>query len=147
QRRRRTLEGLQAKLEKDQLIKLHRNAQKLLKPLAVINPYADQLTFLDDTTRTRRDHEKYLTLIDSIALLHQYQREIKTVDVHGRTNVAGAGSAGATNHAGKELYYIEVQLSDIETANKLAHEVLGRTLDELPAQTRKLLKLIQDWVS
>src|SRR5690606_1564105 len=48
QRKRRTLEGLQAKLEKDQLIKLHRNAQKLLKPLAVINPYADQLTFLDD---------------------------------------------------------------------------------------------------
>lgn len=130
QRRRRTLDGLQAKLEKDQLIKLHRNAQKLLKPLAVINPYADQLTFLDDKTRTRRDHEKYLTLIDSITLLHQYQREIKNM-----------------HHAGKELHYIEVQLSDIETANKLAHEVLGRTLDELPAQTRKLLKLIQSLVS
>ncbi|MEJ2416554.1 MAG: CHC2 zinc finger domain-containing protein [Exilibacterium sp.] len=129
QRRRRTLQGLQAKLEKDQLIKLHRNAQKLLKPLAVINPYADQLTFLDDKTRTRRDHEKYLTLIDSIALLHQYQRDIKTV-----------------HHAGKDLNYIEVQLSDIETANRLAHEVLGRTLDELPAQTRKLLKLIQNMV-
>ena len=129
QRKRRTLEGLEAKLEKDSLIKLHRNAQKLLKPLAVINPYADQLTFLDDKTRTRRDHEKYLTLIDSIALLHQYQRDIKTV-----------------NHAGKELRYIEVQLKDIETANRLAHEVLGRTLDELPAQTRKLLKLIQTMV-
>lgn len=129
QRKRRTLEGLQAKLEKDLLIKLHRNAQKLLKPLAVINPYADQLTFLDDKTRTRRDHEKYLTLIDSIALLHQYQREVKTV-----------------HHAGKDLPYIEVQLSDIETANRLAHEVLGRTLDELPAQTRKLLQLIQKQV-
>ena len=93
---------------------LHRNAQRLLRPLAVINPYADQLTFLDDKTRTRRDHEKYLTLIDSIALLHQYQREVKTV-----------------NHAGKNLEYVEVQLSDIETANRLAHEVLGRTLDEL----------------
>ncbi|WP_082378971.1 toprim domain-containing protein [Marinagarivorans algicola] len=130
QRQRRTLAGLQSKLEKEQLVKLHRNAQSLLRPLAIINPYADQLTFLDDKTRTRRDHEKYLTLIDSIALLHQYQREIKTV-----------------MHNGKALEYIEAQLSDIETANKLAHEVLGRTLDELPAQTRKLLKLIQSWVA
>jgi len=130
QRKRRTLDGLTTKLEKEQLVKLHRNAQKLLRPLAVINPYADRLTFLDDKTRTRRDHEKYLTLIDSIALLHQYQRDIKTI-----------------NHAGKALEYIEVQLSDIEIANRLAHEILGRTLDELPPQTRKLLKLIQQMVS
>ena len=129
QRQRRTLAGLEAKLQKDQLVKLHRNAQSLLRPLAVINPYADQLTFLDDKTRTRRDHEKYLTLIDCIAFLHQYQRDIKTV-----------------NHGGKTLEYIEAQLSDIETANRLAHEVLGRTLDELPAQTRTLLKLIQGMV-
>ncbi|WP_347332708.1 toprim domain-containing protein [Marinimicrobium locisalis] len=129
QRKRRTLDGLTAKLEKEQLVKLHRNAQKLLRPLAVINPYADQLTFLDDKTRTRRDHEKYLTLIDSITLLHQYQREVKTI-----------------HHAGKNISYIEVQLSDIETANRLAHEILGRTLDELPPQTRKLLKLIQQMV-
>jgi len=129
QRKRRTLAGLQAKLEKDALIKLHRNAQKLLRPLAVINPYADQLTFLDDKTRTRRDHEKYLTLIDTIAFIHQHQREVKTVST-----------------GDKQVSYIEVQLSDIETANRLAHEVLGRTLDELPAQTRKLLKLIQNMV-
>ena len=37
-------------------------------------------------------------------------------------------------------------LSDIETANRLAHEILGRTLDELPPQTRKLLKQIQQLV-
>ena len=36
--------------------------------------------------------------------------------------------------------------SDIELANQLAHEVLGRTLDELPPQTRKLLSLVYDWV-
>ena len=47
--------------------------------LAIVNPYAHRLTFLDDRTRTRRDHEKYLTLIDAIALLHQHQREVKTL--------------------------------------------------------------------
>ena len=130
QRKSRTLEGLQNKLQKTQLTQLHRHAQQLLRPLAVINPYADQLTFLDDKTRTRRDHEKYLTLIDSITLLHQYQREIKTVE-----------------HNGEAIEYIEVTLDDIEVANKLAHEILGRTLDELPPQTRKLLVKIYQMVS
>jgi DNA primase len=130
QRSKRTLQGLQNKLEKERVVQLHRNAQRLLKPLQIINPYADQLTFLDDKTRTRRDHEKYLTLIDSIALLHQYQREIKTV-----------------SYAGGEMEYIEVTLSDIETANRIAHDILGRTLDELPPQTRKLLTLITEYVT
>lgn len=125
QRLKRTLQGLESKIKKERVLQLHRNAQRLLKPLAVINPYADQLTFLSDKTRTRRDHEKYLTLIDSIALLHQYQRDIKTL--------------GA-------LEYIEVTAQDIALANQLAHEVLGKTLDELPPQTRKLLKEIQGWV-
>jgi len=129
QRHSRTLEGLQSKIKKTQLTQLHRHAQQLLRPLAVINPYADQLTFLDDKTRTRRDHEKYLTLIDSIALLHQYQREVRTVE-----------------HNGEAIEYIEVMLGDIEIANKLAHEILGRTLDELPPQTRKLLSRIQTMV-
>jgi len=102
QRQRRTLQGLQNKLKTEQITQLHRNAQQLLKPLAVINPYADQLTFIDDKTRTRRDHEKYLTLIDSIALLHQYQREINTIehDVQGSTSAAGTGSPGAASGRG-----------------------------------------------
>ena len=60
------------------IVTLHRNAQRLLRPLLVANPYAERLTFLDDKTRTRRDHVKYLTLIRTIALLHQHQRPVKT---------------------------------------------------------------------
>ncbi|GMQ88653.1 MAG: hypothetical protein BMS9Abin09_0083 [Gammaproteobacteria bacterium] len=129
QRQRRTLDGLLAKAEKDAILTLHRNAQRLLRPLAVVNPYAEQLTFLDDRTRTRRDHEKYLTLIDTLTLLHQYQRPVKTI-----------------RHNGDVIEYIEVTLSDIEQANRLAHEVLGRSLDELPPQTRRLLQLIDAMV-
>ncbi|WP_299081251.1 CHC2 zinc finger domain-containing protein [uncultured Paraglaciecola sp.] len=136
QRQRRTLQGLQHTLEKDRILRLHQNAQRLLKPLAVINPYADQLTFLDDKTRTRRDHEKYLTLIDSIALLHQYQRTIKTVE----------SPSPITSGERAAIEYIEVTLDDIQTANRLAHDILGRTLDELPPQTRKLLTHIQAMV-
>jgi hypothetical protein len=68
---------------------------------------------------------KYLTLIRTIALLHQHQRERKTVV-----------------HNGATVEYIEVTKDDIALANKLAHEVLGRSLDELPPQTRRLLTLI-----
>jgi len=129
QRQRQTLEGLLAEESRGDIVRLHQNAQRLLQPLAVVNPYADRLTFLDDKTRTRRDHMKYLSLIRAIALLHQYQREVKTVQ-----------------HKGKALRYIEVTTADIATANRLAHEVLGRTLDELPPQTRKLLTVLHAWV-
>jgi DNA primase len=129
QREKRTLDGLLARASRDDLRRVHRNAQKLLKPLSVMNPYAGHLTFTDQVTRTRRDHEKYLTLIDTIALLHQHQREIKTVE-----------------HGGRLLQYIEVTLDDIAIANELAHEILGRTLDELPPQTRRLLKLLHPMV-
>lgn len=130
QRFEETLEGLLATQSRDDIVRVHRNAQRLIKPIKVVNPYATKLTFLDDKTRTRRDHTKYLTLIRSIALLHQYQREIKT-----------------TYFRGKSLPYVEVSLEDIETANQIAHEVLGRSLDELPPQTRRLLLLIDAMVA
>jgi hypothetical protein len=126
QRDEETLDGFLRKLQKDKILVLHRNAQRLLRPLHVINPYAKKLTFLDDRTRTRRDQKKYLVLIRAIALLHQHQREIKLAD-------------------GKQ--YIEVTLEDIMTANRLAGEVLGRSLDELPPQTRRLLRLLHEMVS
>jgi hypothetical protein len=49
-------------------------------------------------------------------------------------------------HAGQTLRYIEVSKADIVLANRVAHEVLGRTLDELPPQTRKLLTTLHGWV-
>jgi len=128
QRRRQTLEGLLEAEDREATLRLHRNAQALLEGLAVVNPFADSLTFLDDKTRTRRDHMKYLTLIRAIALLHQHQRQIHTVQ-----------------HRGRAVRYVEVEAGDIALANRLAHEVLGRTLDELPPQTRRLLSLLTGW--
>jgi hypothetical protein len=68
---------------------------------------------------------KYLTLIRSIALLHQYQRPLQEKD---------------------GLQYIEVTFEDLAAANALAHEVLGRSLDELPPQTRRLLEQLKAMV-
>jgi DNA primase len=130
QRSGRTLAGLVATSETESIRQRHQNAQRLLRPLAVVNPYAEHLTFLDDRTRMRRDHAKYLTLIEAITLLRQHQREIKTL-----------------RQAGAVIEYIEVTLEDIALANRLAHEVLGRSLDELPPQTRRVLGLIESLVT
>jgi DNA primase len=125
QREMETLEGLLALREREWIYKRHRNAQRLLKAVLVSNPYARHLTFLDDTMRTRRDHMKYLTLIRSIALLHQFQRP------HKKTVVRGSAES-----------YLEVTFDDIELANRLANEVLGRSLDELLPQSRRFLDLL-----
>jgi DNA primase catalytic core len=130
QRESQTIEGLLRRKDRDELLRLHRNAQRLLKPISVVNPYAPGLTFLDGQTRTRRDHTKYLTLIRTIALLHQWQRPRQTVEHNGRT-----------------IEYIEVALDDIAVANRLTAEVLGRSLDELPPQTRRLLLLVDAMVT
>ena len=129
QRERRTLAGLLAKAEREAILKTHQDAQRLIEPLAVVNPYAHKLTFLDDRTRSRRDHEKYLTLIDAIALLHQHQRTVRSAEQEGQV-----------------IRYVAVTLEDIALANALAHEILGSTLDELPPQTRRLLGLLCEMV-
>lgn len=129
QRESRTLQGLLGGKEREAIIKLHQNAQRLIRPLAIVNPYADRLTFAAHRTRMRRDHLKYLSLIDAIALLHQHQREVKSVE-----------------HDGEALEYIEVTAEDIAVANRLAHRLLGRSLDDLPPQTRRLLGLVDEMV-
>jgi len=127
QRQARTLEGLRLKKTRQRVRALLQNAQRLLKPVEVVNPFADALTFTAERTRTRRDHEKYLTLIEAVTLLHQHQRPLE--------DDAEAGP------------HIKTTLEDIEVANRLAPEVLGRSLDELPPQTRSLLEAIKAMVA
>lgn len=123
QRAARSEAGLARKAQRDALLALHRAAQSLLKPLPVFNPYAEKLRFLSHQLRTRRDHEKYLLLIDALAVLFQHQRERKMIE--GREHVVAA-------------------LDDIARAGELAHDVLGRGLDDMPPQTRRLLGLVQE---
>jgi PAS domain-containing protein len=47
---------------------------------------------------------------------------------------------------GEAVEYINVERSDIAVANRLAGEILGRSLDELAPQTRTLLGLLHEFV-
>jgi len=135
QREARTAEGILAAEQHKDIQRLMQNAQTLIAPMRIANPFARHLTFTSGRTRTRRDHEKYLTLIDTIALLHQHQRE--TIK-HQVKSEAGQAS--------REIEMLPVTIEDIEAANRIAPEVLGRSLDELPPQSRRLLESIKQLI-
>ncbi|MFY9609431.1 MAG: CHC2 zinc finger domain-containing protein [Blastocatellia bacterium] len=123
QRRRYSLEGVIERARSEQVRRLHHNVQRMLKPLEVVNPYAEMLTYPDDRLIHRREQKKYLALINAIALLHQHQRETKR---------AADGDA--------EVEYVEVTLEDIALANELAGEVLKRSLDEVSPPVRGMYR-------
>ena len=126
QRHQHSLPGVLEKAESEEIKRLHHHAQRLLKPLAVVNPFVEYLTYPSERLIHRREQRKYLSLINSIALLHQYQREIKT---------ATRGEV--------EIEYVEVELEDIALANELAEEVLGKAMDELAPPVRGMFDAIK----
>ncbi len=130
QRESQTLEGLRSRMRQNKIIGLHRNAQRLLRPVQVVIEHLKDQGFPDAMTRTRRDHMKFLTLIQAITLLYQHQREIKTSTEDGET-----------------LEYIEATEADVKLAWELANHVLMRSLDDVPPQTRRLLLLIDRMVT
>jgi hypothetical protein len=106
--------------------RLHHNAHRLLRPIEVVNPYVEYLTYPTDRLVHRREQKKYLALMDAIALLRQHQRETKRM-----------------TEDGAEVEYVEVTLDDIALAGELAREVLGRSLDELAAPVRGMYREMQ----
>ena len=123
QRRRYSLEGVIERARSEHIRRLHHNVQRMLKPLEVVNPYAELLTYPDDRLIHRREQKKYLALINAIALLHQHQRETKR-----------------TAQDDAEVEYVEVTLEDIALANELAGEVLKRSLDEVSPPVRGMYR-------
>ncbi len=102
------------------------HAQRLLEPLGVVIPFAEQLTFRTDQVRYRRDHAKYLSLIATVTLLHQYQRK--------RITRQGEPCVVAT-------------LADARLANQLAGATFGLRADELLPQTQELLEELARFVN
>lgn len=81
-----------------------KNAQRLLRKVKVINPYAPDLRIPDCVFKKLRTNMHYLKLIEIITFYHQYQR---------KWNKGPAGE-----------YYIESSLEDIQLANYLVKDSL-----------------------
>lgn len=97
------------------------NLQKLIRPYAVIIPFAEELSnrFPKSPIRVRRDYSKLMSLIENVTLLHQKQREIKAVN--------GVERVVAT-------------LADYYIAQVLFDEILMRTIYEIHPKTEELLE-------
>jgi 5S rRNA maturation endonuclease (ribonuclease M5) len=119
QRLLRTGRGLELRHQAEAITRCHWNAQRLLEPLPIVIPFADKLSFPTSWMRTRRDHARFLNLIEVSAFLHQHQRQ-RTVD-------------GA----------IVAALADYETAYGLAGEVLRETLTDVKRPLREAYKRVQ----
>ena len=119
QRLQRTEAGLRLRREADAVCRRHWNAQRLLEPLPVVIPFAERLSFPSSWMRTRRDHARFLNLIEVVAFLHQHQRERKE----------GAVVASERDYA---------------VAYELAGSVLSETLTDLRKPLRELLCVVRD---
>jgi DNA primase len=120
QRRLRTLEGQREAEEAKGFLKLHWNAQRLLRRVLVDIPWVGLLSFPASWLRTRRDHDRFLNLIEASAFLHQHQRPTPK----------GAEPGQA----------IEATVEDYRIAYALAGEVLGTTLADLKKPARELVQ-------
>lgn len=105
---------------------LLKNAQRLLKPVKIINRYATELVIPDCVFKKLRTNMHYLRLIEIITFYHQWQRQVKT-DPKGNQ-------------------YIETSLSDIEWANHLVKDTLLRKSDELSGETRQFFESLKTLV-
>ena len=130
QRQLQSLEGLTSSRDHAALLRRHQNAQRVLRPLRIVNPHIREIVFSDLRVRARRDHQKLLTLIETIAFLHQHQRTVKTLEIEGEA-----------------VEYIEVERSDVALATRLLGTLGLVGVHELPPQTLNVLALISAYVA
>ena len=106
---------------------LLKNVQRILKPIKVINPFAEYLQLPKSVFKPRRTNSHYLKFIEAITFYKQYQRE-KQYD----------------KETGEE--YIETTIEDIQEANELIIEVLLRKSDTINGATRNYLESLKKYL-
>lgn len=119
----KTLEGLYQEEKKERIRRKHKNAQRLLNLIPVDIPYTSFLSFPTRPVRVRRDYERFLALIEAVALLRQYQK----VKIFDR----------------KIGEYIKADLKDYEIVYNLKN-ILRQTLDPLGGKARECLIMIKE---
>lgn len=107
-----------------QIQKLLQNVQRVLQPISVRNPFAEQLIIPKEVFKPRRTNAHYLAFIEAITFYKQYQREHKVDKETGEI-------------------FIETTLEDISEANELMKNILLKKSDELGYATRNYLEKVK----
>lgn len=113
--------------EEHQSQELIKNVQRVLKPIKVINPYAEFLELPQSVFKPRRTNSHYLQFIEAITFYKQYQREKKYDETTGEE-------------------YIETTIEDIQEANELIIDVLLRKSDTLTGACRNHLENLKTYL-
>jgi hypothetical protein len=103
------------------------NVQRILKPIKVINPFAEHLELPQSVFKPRRTNAHYLQFIEAITFYKQYQRERKYDEQTGEE-------------------YIETAIEDIKEANDLITEVLLRKSDTITGAARNHLEDLKNYL-
>ena len=119
--------GLVNKAEENKTIHLLQNCQRLLKPIAIRNPYAPQINLPESVFKPRRTINLLLSFIETITFYHQYQLEVKQEKETGEI-------------------YIESTPEHIKQAFDLLKEVLFRKSDELTFACRSFFEKLKDYL-
>jgi predicted transcriptional regulator len=106
---------------------LLQNTQRILQPISVKNPFAEQLKIPYEVFKPRRSNSHYLQFIEAVTYYHQYQREQKCDESSGEI-------------------FIETTLEDIAAANKLMKQILLRKSDELNNACRLYLEQLKNYL-
>lgn len=106
---------------------LLKDVQRVLKPVKVINPYAEFLELPQSVFKPRRTNSHYLQFIEAITFYKQYQREQQVNEETGEV-------------------FIETTIEDIEEANHLIQEVLLRKSDLLNGACRQFFEMLKAYL-
>jgi DNA primase len=106
---------------------LLKNVQRILRPIKIRNPYAQQINLPESVFKPRRTMLLLLSFIETITFYHQYQREVKQDKESGEI-------------------YIESTAQDVEFAFKLMKEILFSKSDELTGACRKFFEQVKAWL-
>ena len=108
-------------------IQLLQNAQRCLKTVTIINPYAEYLELPQSVFKPRRTNSHYLQFIEAITFYKQYQKEKKYDEQTGEE-------------------YIETTIEDIKEANELIQKVLLRKSDLLNGACRSFFESLKAYL-
>ncbi len=122
-----TIEGHLRARKRDAIIAKHQAAQWMLKSITICDPKPEAYPFGSLALWARRDQKKVLSLLRAIALLFQYQREVKTM----------------TAETGEIIEFIELSEADWKQAEPLIAYLMESSQSELPAPSRELYAMIQ----
>lgn len=106
---------------------LLKNAQRILQPVTIKNPYAQLLKLPEGVFKPRRTNAHYLQFIEAVTFYHQLQREQCADEESGEV-------------------YIKTTPEDIAAANQLMKDVLLRKSDPVTGGCRNYFEQLKNYL-